>query len=134
MLMATDLKLRFEQTHVPAERLRERLRLARLYILLTRTFHEMAFPHTAKSYGSNIEALLVLVCVFIGDAEGRPTTVTKIASHAGLPRATVYRRLEQLCAIKKITRVGRSYYLASGAAHPDDHGRLSKILEGFLRN
>lgn len=130
--MLGSLKLRHPQTHVPLERMRERLKLAQIYVLLTRMFSEMAFPQRAKNYGSDLEMLLVLVCVFIGDSEGRPTTVTKIASHAGMPRATVYRRLEQLCKLKKIVRLKRSYFIAPGAASPDDHGRLTKILESFL--
>ena len=130
----SPLKFYHPQSHVPPERLRERLKLARLYVLLTQTFYEMAFPKRARNFGANTELLLVFICVFIGDAEGRPTTVTKLASHAGLPRATVYRRLEQLCALKKIVKVKRSYHLAPGAASPDDRGRFSRILESLLAN
>jgi hypothetical protein len=125
------LKLRYAQPHLSAERLRERLKLARIYVQMTRTFSELAFPKR-KNYGSDLETLLVFTCVFIADAEGRPTTVTKIAANAGMPRATVYRRLEHLCKLKKVVQVGRSYYLAPGAASPDEHGKLTKILNGSL--
>jgi hypothetical protein len=127
-----SLKLHYDQPQIPAERLRERLKLARLYVQMTRTFSELAFPRRVKNYGSDLETLLVYICVFIADAEGRPTTVTKIAAHAGMPRQTIYRRLEHLCKLKKVVQVGRSYYLAPGAASPDEHGKLTKILNGFL--
>ncbi len=128
----SKLKLRYTQPGLPIEIIEERLRFARLYVDLTRTFHEIAFPKNAKGFGSDLETLMVLICVFIGDAEGRPTTATKIASHAGMPRATVYRRLEQLIKINKVKRIARNYYLAPGGASPNDHGRISKLLNGYL--
>lgn len=127
----SGLKFYHPQSHIPAEQLRERLRLARLYVDLTHTYYDLFFSKRGKTLGADFETLLVLVCVFIGDAEGRPTSVTKIASHARLPRQTVYRRLDQLCKIKKIVRVKHSYHLAPGAVAADDQGRIAKILQGF---
>lgn len=125
-------KLRYPQPNLPPHLADERLKLLRIYIEFTRTLHLVAFPKKARRFGSDLETLIVLSCVFIGDAEGRPMTATKIASHAGLPRATVYRRLEQLMKIKRITRLARNYYIAPGAASPDHHGRLSKVLTSYL--
>jgi IclR helix-turn-helix domain len=120
------------QSRVTAEQIRERLKVVRLYLALTRTIHELAFPKTADSFGAEIETLLVTVCVFIGDAEGRPMTASKIAIQAGLPRASVYRRLERLTKLKKIVRVGRTYHFAENALTPDENGRLRKILAKFV--
>ncbi len=132
--MPVPLKLKFPQDHVPPERMHERLKFAKLYILMTHTFNDMAFPDKTGDYGASLEALLVWLCVFIGDAEGRPTTPTKIATHAGMPRASVYRHLGQLQKLRKIVKVGRSYHIAPGSASPDDRGRIAKILASFLGN
>lgn len=125
----TELKLYHPQLHVPAERIREKLDMARMYVALTREMLEMAFP---KRNRVDLETLLVLLCVFIGDAEGRSTTATKLASHSGLPRSTVYRRLELLLKLKKVVRVARNYRLAEGAVTADEQGRLSRILDNYL--
>src|SRR5262245_54782625 len=108
----------------PAEQIRERLKIARLYVAMTRTLHEVTFPQSGNGYGAELESLLVALCVFIGDAEGRPMSASKIALHAGLPRASVYRRLERLTKLKKIVRVGRSYHCSESAVASDDYGRL----------
>jgi DNA-binding IclR family transcriptional regulator len=92
----------------------------------------MAFPAEEAVYGSDLETLLVLLCVFIGEAEGRPTTVTKIASHSGISRQSVYRKLDQLMELKKIERIGRNYHLAEGAVVVDKTGRLKRILREFV--
>lgn len=125
------LKLRHEQSHVPTETIQERLELCRWYLALTRTMHEMTFPQTEGGYGSNMELMLVLMGVFIGDAEGRPTTATKIANHCGLSRSTVYRQLDRLMAMKKVTREGRNYFVAPGAAAVDAQNALPAILNRF---
>lgn len=119
------------QGRVSAEQIRERLRVVRLYLALTRTIYELAFPQAAGSFGAEVETLLVALCVFIGDAEGRPMSASKIAIQAGLPRASVYRRLERLTRLKKIVRVGRSYHYAENALTPDENGRLRRILAKF---
>jgi hypothetical protein len=122
------IRLRFFQSHIPPERLSERLFLSQLYLLLTTAFFDVALPRKIRHVGIDITTLLVLICVFIGDAEGKPATATKIASHCGLPRPTVYRRLEQLLKLKKITRIGRNYFVAPEGASPDDRGRLASII------
>lgn len=125
------LKLRYEQSHVPDETLEERLELCRWYLALTRTIQDLTFPQRRVGFGSNLELMLVLMGVFIGDAEGRPTTATKIANHCGLSRATVYRRLDQLIKLGKVTREKRSYFVAPGAAPSDPGNLLPTILDKF---
>jgi hypothetical protein len=122
-------ELKFPQTHIPPTQLREKLEVARMYVALTREMLDMAFPASERT---DLEALLVLVCVFIGDAEGRSTTATKLASHSGLSRPAVYRRLARLKKLKKVVRVGDTYHLAPGAVVSDEKGRIAKILRKFL--
>jgi hypothetical protein len=128
------LKLRHPQVHVGADVMQQRLDLCRWYLALTQTMYEMTFPDHRGGFGSNMELMLVLIGVFIGDAEGRPTTATKIAGHCGLSRATVYRRLDQLITMRKITREGRNYFIAPGVAPADEQGLLSRVLEKFPSN
>lgn len=108
----------------------ERLNIVRLYVSLTRASYELAFPQR-KPFGADLDTLIVLMGVFLGDAEGRPTTVTKIASYCGLPRATVYRRLEVLIKLKKVERAGHRYYFAEGAVTPDKHRKLERIIDEY---
>lgn len=122
-------ELKFPQTHVSPAELRERLEVARMYVALTRELLGLAFPNATRA---DMEALLVLICVFIGDAEDRSTTATKVASHSGLSRQAVYRRLERLRKLKKIVRIGSNYHIAPGSVAADEHGRIAKILGKFL--
>ena len=122
-------ELKFPQSHVTSAQLSEKLDVARMYVALTREMLDMAFPASERT---DLEALLVLICVFIGDAEGRSTTATKVASHSGLSRPAVYRRLEYLKKAKKIVRVGSTYHIAPGAMVNDEQGRIAKILRKFL--
>lgn len=125
------LKLRHDQAPVARETLEERLDLCRWYLALTRTMYELTFPGGGASFGSNMELMLVIIGVFVGDAEGMPTTATKIAGHCGLSRATVYRRLDELMTMGKVTREGRNYFIAPGAAPLDGQNLLPKVLDKF---
>lgn len=123
--------MKFPQAGVPEEAIPERLKLVRGYIRLTRSMHEMAFPTSKKGWGSDFEMLVVLMCVFVGDASGRPMSATRIGIYAGLSRTTVYRRLETLLEIGKIVRVGRLYYYAPNAISVDNFNKFPKIFDGF---
>lgn len=127
-----QLKLRNPQPHMPPAHLAERFRLVQMYVSLTRASYELAFP-TRKDFGANLESMLVLMGVFLGDAEGRPTSVTKISTYCGVPRASVYRRLEELIKLKKVERLGRRYFLAEGAVTPDRQQKLTRIVEFYCR-
>lgn len=122
-------QLKFQQSHVTSAQLQERLEVARMYVALTREMLEIAFPGNSRA---DLETLLVLICVFIGDAEGRSTTATKVASHSGLSRTAVYRRLDLLQKLKKIVRTGDTYHIAAGALSADANGRLARIFRKFL--
>jgi DNA-binding IclR family transcriptional regulator len=49
--------------------------------------------------------------VAIGDIDGKPFSVAKIAAYMRVPRTTVIRRLDQLQSWGLIDRQGRHYYL-----------------------
>lgn len=130
----TKPKLRHPQVHIEPEVIEQRVDLCRWYLTLTRTMFELAFPPDCGGFGSNMELMLVLMGVFVGDAEGRPPTATKIAGHCGLSRPTVYRRLEQLMKLRKVERSGHNYFVAPGVSPSDPMGLLPRVLEKFPLN
>jgi CRP-like cAMP-binding protein len=134
--MNDDLKFRNQQSRLSSAELRERLKFARMYLAITHEIRRRIFDNCKRGNisGVEMEAILVLVAVFIGDADGRPTNASKIAAYSGLPRSTVYRRLEQLVRLGKVDRVGRRYYLARDAVTSDSNGRLSRIFRDFCEN
>jgi hypothetical protein len=126
-------KFHNSQAHMSPDRLRDRLKIARLYVELTRTICDLAFGAKDDGSGADVESLLVLLCIFVGDAEGRATTPTKVASHSGLSRQSVYRRLKLLERRGKIIKVGTNYRLTEGAVTPDSEGKIDRILNDFIR-
>lgn len=125
-----DLKLHNPQAHASQSQLRQKLKLSRVYVDLTREMMTMAFNGRK---GADLEALLVLLCIFVGEADGRKTTASNLSAHSGLSRTSVYRRLEYLIRAGKILREGRNYCLAEGAVIVDTKGRLSRILNNYWR-
>jgi len=78
------------------------------------------YPHPAKAdispkkaageaFGTRIETFLIAACVTIGDIEGKPFSVAKIAAYMHVPRTTVMRRLNWLKSWGLIERRGRHY-------------------------
>jgi DNA-binding IclR family transcriptional regulator len=55
--------------------------------------------------------LFVGLCVAIGDLEGKPFSVAKIATYMRVPRTTVIRRLDRLKGWGLIDCRGRRYYM-----------------------
>jgi hypothetical protein len=123
--------MRYPQPRVGPETIETRLKAAKLYVDLTRTLKDIAYPPGAKSLRLDIETLLVVIAVFIGDGDDRPMTATKIAHFTELPRATVYRKLDQLIKLRKIVRVGRRYFYAENAMNPEPLDHLGAILKSF---
>jgi biotin operon repressor len=108
------------------------LRMAHAYIDLTRVLHEILLPDTAGHFGAENETLLVLLAVFVGDAENRPMSAPKIADYIGLPRASVYRRVRYLTDQGRIERVGSTYRLAPETMRGDRAGRIRKVMTQFV--
>ena len=89
---------------------RQRLVLCRLMVDIMRTVHG-AYAPFSEPFGTRIETFFIAGCVAIGDLEGKPFSVAKIAAYMHVPRTTVIRRLDQLQSWGLIDRRGRHYYL-----------------------
>ena len=89
---------------------RQRLVLCRLMIDLMRTVHG-AYAPANEPFGNRLETFFIGLCVAIGDMDGKPFSVAKIAAYMRVPRTTVIRRLDQLQKWGLIERRGRGYYL-----------------------
>ncbi|HEY2534489.1 MAG TPA: hypothetical protein VGJ20_42360, partial [Xanthobacteraceae bacterium] len=49
-----------------------------------------------EPFGSGLETFFIGVCVAIGDIDGKPFSVSKVADYMSVPRTTVRRKLKQL--------------------------------------
>jgi hypothetical protein len=74
---------------------RERLVLCRLMIDIMRTVHG-AYAPVIEPFGTRLETFFIALCVALGDIDGKPFSVAKIAAYMRMPRTTVIRRLERL--------------------------------------
>jgi hypothetical protein len=88
----------------------QRLVMCRLLVDIMRTLRAHYMPAN-EPFGTRIETQFVGLCVAIGDLEGKPFSVAKIATYMGMPRSTVIRRLEQLKSWGIIERQGRRYFI-----------------------
>jgi len=92
------------------EKARQRLVLCRLMIDIMRTIHRAYVP-ASEPFGVRLETGFIGLCIAVGDLEGRPFSVAKIATYMHVPRTTVIRKLAQLKSWGLIDREGRRYYL-----------------------
>ena len=76
---------------------------------IMRTIHG-AYAPVGETFGTRLETFFIGLCVAIGDIDGRPFSVAKIAAYMQVPRTTVIRRLNQLHRWGLIDRRGRHYY------------------------
>jgi hypothetical protein len=88
----------------------ERLVLCRLMVDIMRTVHGTYAP-VSEPFGTRLETFFIGLCVAIGDIDGKPFSVAKIAAYMRVPRTTVIRRLDQLQSWALIDRRGRHYYM-----------------------
>jgi len=102
--------MRGELAQDKIKRERQRLVLCRLMVDIMRTVHG-AYAPVSEPFGTRIETFFIGLCVAIGDMDGKPFSVAKIAAYMHVPRTTVIRRLEQLQSWGLIDRRGRRYYL-----------------------
>jgi hypothetical protein len=89
---------------------RQRLVLCRLMIDLMRTVHG-AYAPASQPFGTRLETFFVALCVAMGDIDGKPFSVAKIAAYMRVPRTTVIRKLARLQSWGLVDRRGRYYYL-----------------------
>ena len=75
-----------------------------------RTVHG-AYAPASERFGTRLETFFIALCVALGDIDGKPFSVAKIASHVHVPRTTVIRRLNRLQSWGLIDRQGRRYYI-----------------------
>jgi DNA-binding IclR family transcriptional regulator len=81
-----------------------------MMIDIMRTVHG-AYAPASEPFGARLETFFVGLCIAVGDLDGRPFSVAKIASYMRVPRTTVMRRLARLQSWGLIEREGRYYYL-----------------------
>jgi len=77
---------------------------------MMRTVHG-AYAPASEPFGTRLETFFIVLCVALGDIDGEPFSVAKIAAYMGVPRTTVIRRLDQLQRWVLIDRDGRRYYM-----------------------
>jgi hypothetical protein len=92
------------------EKARQRLVLCRMMIDIMRTVHGAYVP-ASEPFGVRLETCFIALCVAVGDLDGRPFSIAKIATYMRVPRTTVIRKLAQLESWGLIDREGRRYYL-----------------------
>ena len=92
------------------EKARQRLVLCRLMIDIMRTVHG-AYAPASEPFGARLETFFIALCIAVGDLDGKPFSVAKIAAYMRVPRTTVIRRLARLQSWGLIDRQGRQYYL-----------------------
>ena len=89
---------------------RQRMVLCRLMIDMMRTVHG-AYAPVSEPFGTRLETFFIGLCVALGDIDGKPFSVAKVAAYMRVPRTTVIRRLNQLQRWGLIDRRGRQYYI-----------------------
>ena len=89
---------------------RQRIVLCRLMIDMMRTVHG-AYAPVSEPFGTRLETFFIGLCVALGDIDGKPFSVAKVAAYMRVPRTTVIRRLNQLQRWGLIDRQGRQYYI-----------------------
>jgi hypothetical protein len=88
----------------------QRLVLVRLMIDIMRSLHG-AYAPSDEPFGTRLETFFVGFCVALGDIEGKPFSVSKIAAYLHMPRTTVNRRLKRLENWNMVYRHSRRYHV-----------------------
>lgn len=95
---------------------RQRLVLCRLMIDIMRTVHG-AYAPAGEPFGTRLEIFYIALCVALGDIDGKPFSVAKIAAYMRVPRTTVMRRLKQLQRWGLVDCQDRRYYAQAKAVN-----------------
>jgi hypothetical protein len=77
---------------------------------MMRTVHG-AYAPSGERFGTRLETFFIALCVVLGDIDGKPFSVARIASYVRVPRTTVIRRLNRVQSSGLIDRQGRRYYI-----------------------
>jgi hypothetical protein len=99
-----------EQHWREVKKARQRLVLCRLMIDMMRTVHG-AYAPANEPFGTRLETFFIALCVALGDIDGKPFSVAKIAAYMRVPRTTVIRRINRLERWGLIYRQSRRYFV-----------------------
>lgn len=99
-----------EQHWREVKKARQRLVLCRLMIDMMRTVHG-AYAPANEPFGTRLETFFIALCVALGDIDGKPFSVAKIAAYMRVPRTTVIRRINRLERWGLIYRHSRRYFV-----------------------
>lgn len=88
----------------------QRLVLCRLMFDIMRNLHGAYAPAT-EPFGNRLETFFIGLCVALGQIDGKPFSVAKIAAYMHVPRATVTRRLTRLQSWGLIYKQGHHYFV-----------------------
>ena len=93
---------------------RQRLVFCRLMIDVMRNVHTAYAPAT-ESFGNRLETAFVGLCVVLGEIEGKPFSIAKLAAYMRMPRTKVMSRLNRLQSWGLVTKQGNRYYIEEKA-------------------
>ena len=93
---------------------RQRLVFCRLMIDVMRSVHGAYAPAT-ESFGNRLETAFVGLCVVLGEIEGKPFSIAKLAAYMRMPRTKVMSRLNRLQSWGLVTKQGNRYYIEEKA-------------------
>ena len=95
----------------------QRADVCRMLVNITRTLRDCYAPDLAL--GEVADLMWVLCNVFIGHANNRPPSASKLARSLEMPRTTVLRKLARLTELGLVVRVGRTYCLTEKVNPPN---------------
>lgn len=105
----------------------DRLAIAHMLVEVAKSYHSIIYPE--GNFAANIDGVFISACVFIGDAEHKPMSATKIAHYLGMPRTTVLRKLKDLEARDVIRRHGNVYLISpSRSDKPPVQSKVEKAV------
>jgi hypothetical protein len=93
---------------------RQRLVFCRLMIDVMRSVHT-AYAPPKESFGNRLETAFVGLCVVLGEIEGKPFSIAKLATYMRMPRTKVMTRLRRLESWGLVTKQGHRYYVEEKA-------------------
>jgi hypothetical protein len=109
----------------------QRLVLCRLMIDMMRSLHG-AYAPLSEPFGTRLETFYIGLCVALGEFEGKPFSVAKIATYMHVPRSKVVRRLDRLRSWGLVHRQGHRYYVDKKALNSLVGLRSYRHIRGLL--
>lgn len=108
------------------------MRIAHALLLAAREIYGALIARTPRDhFGRDVDLLVVMLAVLIGDFEERPLSETKIAHYTGIARGTVQRKLATLIRRGVIERHGLVFQLSQKTKQTTHH--VDRVREALLR-